>query len=299
MNGWLLVDKPAGLTSSAVVNKVKWVLDAQKAGHAGTLDPDATGLLAIALGEATKTIPYVCDALKAYYFTVQFGSATDSDDASGQVIARSNMRPDDAQIIAILNEFIGHIKQVPPQFSAVKLNGQRAYDLARDGQSLDLRARDLYVQRLSLLERLDVDHASFELICGRGGYVRSIARDLGVRLNCYAHVRHLRRVWSGSFAVENALSWSQVNLPNKIPALESALLPVSVGLQDVIKLDCEAQSVHAIKNGNPVPVDSAQVSNGDAVWMAYNDVPMAIGIYRDGIFHPNRVFVGLDDYSHD
>ncbi|MFN3294840.1 MAG: tRNA pseudouridine(55) synthase TruB, partial [Gemmobacter sp.] len=187
VSGWLVVDKPAGVTSTAVVGKVRWALDAQKAGHAGTLDPDATGVLAVALGEATKTVPYVTDALKCYRFVVRFGAATATDDASGAVLETRDARPDDAQIVAALDGFRGDIRQVPPQYSAVKVDGARAYDLARDGEAMDLAARPLHVARLDLVARPDADHAELEMVCGKGGYVRAIARDLGQVLGCLGH----------------------------------------------------------------------------------------------------------------
>ena len=178
VSGWLVVDKPAGITSTAVVNKVKWAMDAQKAGHAGTLDPAATGVLAIALGEATKTVPYITDALKCYRFMVNLGAATTTDDAEGAVIAEAALRPSDAEIEAALAAFRGDIQQVPPQFSAVKVDGERAYDLAREGEAMDLAARPLWVERLEMLSRPSPDQVELEMVCGKGGYVRAIARDL-------------------------------------------------------------------------------------------------------------------------
>jgi tRNA pseudouridine55 synthase len=199
ISGWLVVDKPAGITSTAVVNKVKWALQAQKAGHAGTLDPAATGVLAVALGEATKTVPYITDAQKCYRFRVRFGAATTTDDAEGTVIATSDLRPTDAEIAAALPAFRGEIAQVPPQFSAVKIDGERAYDLAREGEVMDIAARPLWVESLEMTGRPDADHADFEMVCGKGGYVRAIARDLGAALGCCGHVAWLRRTWSGPF----------------------------------------------------------------------------------------------------
>ena len=193
VTGWLIVDKPAGITSTAVVNKVKWALSAQKAGHAGTLDPDATGVLAVALGEATKTIPYITDALKCYRFRVTLGAQTDTDDASGTILATSDQRPTDAQIEAALHAFRGDIQQVPPQYSAVKVDGDRAYDLAREGEVMDLAARPLWVETLTLLDRPDPDHVDLEMVCGKGGYVRSIARDLGLAWPCRMAPPHLVR----------------------------------------------------------------------------------------------------------
>ncbi len=172
ISGWLVVDNPAGLTSTAVVNKVRWALEAQKAGHAGTLDPEATGVLAIALGEATKTVPYITDALKAYTFTVRLGQATNTDDAEGEVIAQSDLRPSDAEIKEALLPFIGEIQQVPPKFSAVKIDGERAYKLARDGnEDFEIAARPLWVEELLLVDRPDADHVVLEMTCGKGGYV--------------------------------------------------------------------------------------------------------------------------------
>jgi tRNA pseudouridine55 synthase len=206
ISGWLVVDKPAGPTSTAVVNKVRWALGAKKAGHAGTLDPAATGVLAVALGEATKTVPFITDALKCYRFTVRFGLATKTDDAEGEIIARSDLRPTDDQIRAALGPFRGEIMQVPPQFSAVKVDGERAYALARAGEDLDLAARPLWVESLDLVARPDADHAELEMVCGKGGYVRSIARDLGAALGCHGHVLSLRRTWSGPFDAQDGIT---------------------------------------------------------------------------------------------
>ena len=200
VSGWLVVDKPEGITSTAVVNKVRWAFDAKKAGHAGTLDPAATGVLAVALGEATKTVPFITDALKCYQFTVRFGQATNTDDAEGEVIATSDARPSDDEIRAALAGFEGDIMQVPPKFSAVKIDGERAYALARAGEDVEIEARPLFVDSLTLEGRPDADHAVLEMVCGKGGYVRSVARDLGETLGCLGHVTALHRTWSGPFA---------------------------------------------------------------------------------------------------
>ena len=211
VSGWLIVDKPAGITSTAVVNKVKWAMAAQKAGHAGTLDPAATGVLAVALGEATKTVPHITDALKCYRFMVRFGAATTTDDAEGSVIATSATRPGEDAIRAALPAFRGQIEQVPPQFSAVKVEGERAYDLAREGERLDLAPRPLWVDSLDLIDRPDPDHALFEMVCGKGGYVRSIARDLGAALGCLGHVLWLRREWSGPFDAKDGITLEEID----------------------------------------------------------------------------------------
>ena len=242
ISGWLVVDKPAGPTSTTVVNKVRWALDAKKAGHAGTLDPAATGVLAVALGEATKTVPFITDALKCYRFEVRFGQATNTDDAEGEVIDSSDARPSDEQIADALDAFKGQIEQVPPQFSAVKVDGERAYTLARAGEDLDLAARPLWVDSLELIDRHDADHAVLEMVCGKGGYVRSIARDLGAALGCFGHVTWLRRTWSGPFEAESAVTLDRIEDLARTEALDELLLPLEVGLDDLPEVRVVAES---------------------------------------------------------
>ncbi len=294
ISGWLVVDKPAGMTSTAVVNKVKWALTANKAGHAGTLDPDATGVLAVALGEATKTVPYITDALKAYTFIVRLGQATNTDDAEGEVIATSETRPTDAEIIAALPAFIGDIEQIPPKFSAVKIDGQRAYKLARAGEDIEIAPRDLYVEDLKFLSRLDADHVELELTCGKGGYVRSIARDLGEALGCYGHVRELRRIWSGPFETTDGITIEQIDALAKTPDLDQYLHPLEVGLDELPRLTCKPEDVGKLRNGNAAMVIASDLEYGDEAWVACQDEPIAIGIYKAGELHPTRVFVKHD-----
>ncbi len=289
ISGWLVIDKPAGPTSTAVVNKVRWALDAKKAGHAGTLDPEATGVLAVALGEATKTVPYITDALKSYVFTVTFGAATNTDDAEGEVIATSDLRPSDDEIEAALPDFVGDIMQIPPQFSAVKIDGERAYKLARDGEEVEIAARPLFVEALTLLERPDPDHAVLELVCGKGGYVRSIARDLGEALGCKGHVKELRRVWSGPFDVDEATPFSVFDVDEKSPDLDSHIQPLAIGLADLPQLRATDQGFARLKNGNPGQV-LGTAEYGEEVWASYQGTPVAVGIYRAGELHPSRVF---------
>jgi tRNA pseudouridine55 synthase len=290
VSGWLVVDKPAGITSTAVVNKVKWAMDAQKAGHAGTLDPAATGVLAIALGEATKTVPYITDALKCYRFMVNLGAATTTDDAEGAVIAVSETRPDDAEIKAALAAFRGDIQQVPPQFSAVKVDGERAYDLAREGEAMDLAARPLFVERLEMLSRPDADHVELEMVCGKGGYVRSIARDLGRVLGCLGHVAWLRREWSGPFTAAQGITLEQIDALAKTEALDAWLKPLELGLADLPELPCTPEGAARLKNGNPGMVLSSSVAWGDEAWASYMGRAVAVGIYKSGELHPTRVF---------
>ena len=291
ISGWLVVDKPAGMTSTAVVNKVRWAMDAKKAGHAGTLDPEATGVLAIALGEATKTVPYITDALKAYTFTVRLGQATNTDDAEGEVIAQSDARPSDDDIKQALTPFLGDIMQVPPKFSAVKIDGQRAYKLARDGEDVELTARPLWVEELILVDRPDEDHVVLEMTCGKGGYVRSIARDLGEALGCHAHVKELRRVWSGPFEAEDGLSIEQIDEMAKTTALDEYLHPLETGLSDLPELKCTAEGATRLRNGNPGMVLASDIEYGDEAWASFDGKAVAVGIYKSGELHPSRVFV--------
>lgn len=289
ISGWLIVDKPAGITSTAVVNKVKWALDAQKAGHAGTLDPAATGVLAVALGEATKTVPYITDALKCYHFRVTLGAATTTDDAEGEVIARADTRPTDAEIENALAAFRGDIQQIPPQFSAVKVDGARAYDLAREGEQMDLAARPLWVDSLTLLARPDADHVDLEMVCGKGGYVRSIARDLGRALGCLGHVQWLRRTWSGPFDAEKGVSMDQIDAEAKTDALAARLLPLELGLTDLPEFPATPEGAARLRNGNPGMVLASAEWDTEG-WASLNGQAIAVGHYRGGELHPSRVF---------
>ena len=291
ISGWLVVDKPAGMTSTSVVNKVRWAMDAKKAGHAGTLDPEATGVLAVALGEATKTVPYITDALKAYTFTVRLGQATNTDDAEGEVIASSDARPSDDDIKQALTPFLGDIMQVPPKFSAVKIDGQRAYKLARDGEDVELSARPLWVEELILVDRPDADHVVLEMTCGKGGYVRSIARDLGAALGCHGHVKELRRIWSGPFEVEDGLSIDQIDEMAKTTALDAYLHPLETGLADLPELKCTPEGATRLRNGNPGMVLASDAEYGDEAWASLDGKAVAVGIYKSGELHPSRVFV--------
>ncbi|MCH2094282.1 MAG: tRNA pseudouridine(55) synthase TruB [Rhodobacteraceae bacterium] len=294
ISGWLLVDKPAGMTSTAVVNKVRWALSARKAGHAGTLDPEATGVLAVALGEATKTVPYITDALKAYRFTVRLGQATNTDDAEGEVIANSPLRPSDEAIKDALGGFVGDIEQVPPQFSAVKIDGERAYKRARDGEEMDLAARPLWVEELLLTDRPDADHVELEMTCGKGGYVRSIARDLGRALGCHGHVLTLRRIWSGPFRAEDGLSIDKIDEMAKTEALDAHIQPLEVGLSDLPRAVCTPEAAVRLRNGNPGMVMATGIDYGEECWAALEGQAVAVGRFKAGELHPNRVFVAVE-----
>jgi tRNA pseudouridine55 synthase len=290
ISGWLVVDKPAGVTSTAVVNKVRWALQAQKAGHAGTLDPAATGVLAVALGEATKTVPYITDALKAYRFRVRLGQSTTTDDAEGEVIGSSDLRPSDAEIDTALSAFRGEIMQVPPQFSAVKVEGERAYDIARAGEEMDLAARPLWVEKLEILARPDADHVDLEMVCGKGGYVRSVARDLGAALGCRGHVAWLRREWSGPFVAADGLSMDQIDALAHSPELDAHIHPLEIGLADLPELPATPEGAARLRNGNPGMVLASGVDYGDEAWASLDGHAIAVGRYKAGELHPSRVF---------
>ena len=291
ISGWLVVDKLAGMTSTAVVNKVRWAMGAKKAGHAGTLDPEATGVLAVALGEATKTVPYITDSLKAYTFTVRLGAATNTDDAEGEVIATSDMRPSDEDIKAALGQFVGDIMQVPPKFSAVKIDGERAYKLARDDEDFEIAARPLWVEELMLIDREDADHVTLEMTCGKGGYVRSIARDLGEALGCLGHVRELRRIWSGPFVASDGISIEQIDEMAKTPELDAYLRPLTEGLTELPEVKATAEGAVRLRNGNPGMVIANDVDYGEECWASIDGDPIAVGVFKAGELHPSRVFV--------
>ena len=289
ISGWLVVDKPAGVTSTAVVGKVRWAFGAKKAGHAGTLDPAATGVLAVALGEATKTVAHITDALKCYRFVMRLGMATTTDDAEGEVIARNDTRPTDEAIGAALAAFRGEIQQVPPQFSAVKVDGARAYDLARDGEEMDLAARPLWVESLEMIARPDADTVELEMVCGKGGYVRSIARDLGQALGCLGHVQWLRREWSGPFAASAGVTLAQIEALARTDALDQLLLPLETGLDGLTEVRASDEGAARLRNGNPGEVVTG-AEFGEEVWVSHQGKPLAIGTYRGGAVHPSRVF---------
>lgn len=289
VSGWVVIDKPAGVTSTQVVAMVRRAFDAQKAGHAGTLDPAATGVLAVALGEATKTVPHITDAMKAYRFTIRLGQSTTTDDAEGTVLATSDARPETAEIEAALAGFRGDIEQVPPQFSAVKVEGERAYDIARAGEEMELAARALHVAKLDLIARPDADHVDLEMVCGKGGYVRAIARDLGAALGCHGYVLALRRIWSGPFRVEEGIT-PEALLALDPDARDAYLHPLERGLHDLPEVTLSDEGAVRLRNGNPGAVLIAPARPGDTVWGSYKGQPVAVGTYLGGMLHPSRVF---------
>jgi tRNA pseudouridine55 synthase len=269
VNGWLVLDKPVGMTSTHAVSVVKRVFQAKRAGHAGTLDPLASGLLPIALGEATKTVPFVMDGRKIYRFTVRWGEERDTDDAEGRVTQTSTDRPTDDAIRALIPRFTGVIAQVPPRFSAVKIGGERAYDLARDGEVVELAPRSIEVHRLDLVETPDRDHSVLAAECGKGTYVRALARDMGRILGCFGHVAALRRTVVGPFteAVATGLAALQITgqaLATGETAVAPPLLPVAAGLASL-------PALHVSQ------ADAARLARGQAVLLRGRDAPVMAG----------------------
>jgi tRNA pseudouridine55 synthase len=253
LDGWLIIDKPAGVTSTDVVNRVRKIFDAQKAGHGGTLDPLATGLLPVALGAATKTVPYVMDGTKLYRFTLRFGEARDTDDADGQVIATSDVRPDDAAIRDALPPFRGEIMQIPPIFSAIKVAGERAYDMAREGRPPVLEPRPARVDRFELIERPDADTAVFEVASGKGVYMRSLARDLAKACGSVGHIVALRRLRVGPFLEQHAIPLDKLREPDDTaPASPDLLLPVATALADIPALALTEQQAADLRHGQAI-----------------------------------------------
>jgi tRNA pseudouridine55 synthase len=253
LDGWLIVDKPPGLTSTDVVNRVRRAFDAQKAGHGGTLDPLATGVLPIAFGAATKTVPYVMDGTKLYRFTIRFGEARDTDDADGQVIATSGARPTDEQIRAALPAFTGDIMQTPPTFSAVKIAGERAYDMAREGRPAALAARPAHVDRFELIDRPDPDTAVLEAQCGKGVYMRSLARDLALACGTLGHIAALRRLRVGPFTEAQTIPLDKVAASGDTAAASpDFLLPVATALADIPALALTEAEAAALRHGQAI-----------------------------------------------
>ncbi|MEM6440922.1 MAG: tRNA pseudouridine(55) synthase TruB [Pseudomonadota bacterium] len=292
VHGWLILDKPRNVGSTEAVSKARWALQARKAGHAGTLDPLATGLLAIAFGEATKTIHFVTDADKGYRFTMRLGQSTTTDDQEGEVSAASDLRPSDAEIEAALPAFRGDILQVPPVFSAVKVAGERAYDLARGGEAVALAPRPLRVARLELVDRPDPDRAVLEMACGKGGYVRAIARDLGDALGCGAHVADLRRTWSGPFDLSQAtFAWADLDALRDDPDAPARLLPLEAALQDLPEVRVTELGEADLRQGRAGAASHAPegLAWGDAAWASRAGRAVALGAWAGGRLKPSRV----------
>ena len=293
VNGWLVLNKPIGLTSVAALNKVKRLFNARKAGHAGTLDPLATGVLPIAFGEATKTVPYAVDSEKGYRFTVRWGAETTTDDSEGEVVEENEARPTREQIEAALDDFRGEIEQTPPRFSAVKVEGARAYDLAREGEAFELRSRTVDVHRLEIIDIPDRDTCIFEADCGRGTYVRAIARDLGRALGCLGHICALERTRVGGFHVEEAVTLEDIENASEAgpEALRALLAPVHTALTALPEIRLSQQDAARVRRGQPVLLRGrdAPILNAKA-YATVRGTLVALGEVSHGEFTPERVF---------
>jgi tRNA pseudouridine55 synthase len=293
VSGWLILDKPQGITSTKAVGRVRYLFDAAKAGHAGTLDPLATGILPIAFGEATKTMPFVVDGTKAYRFTVRFGAETDTDDADGKVVETSGTRPSRAEIEAALPRFTGEITQVPPRYSALKVEGARAYDLAREDEDFELAARTVTVERLTLVDLPDADTCVIEAECSKGTYVRSIARDLGRVLHCFGHVAALRRTRVGAFHENDAMTLDAVEAASHDgqDALLALLRPVETGLEGLPALNLSSSDAARLRQGQAVLLRGrdAPIMSG-TVYATSKGALVALGEIAQGEFKPRRIF---------
>jgi tRNA pseudouridine55 synthase len=286
IDGWINLDKPTGVSSTQAVGRLKFLFNAKKAGHAGTLDPLASGVLPVAFGEATKTVPIVQDGAKAYRFRVRWGEESATDDAEGEIVARSEQRPAPAEIEAILPRFVGAIVQTPPTFSAIRIDGARAYDLAREGARFEIQPRPINVYGLRLVSA-ERDAAVFEAECGKGAYVRAIARDLGRALGCYGHVIELRRTRVGPFWADAAVGLDR--LPDDPGLMARALLPMRVGLAEIPLLAIDRAGAGTLRRGQKLLLRGSAPVEGPAYADCFG-TPVAFGVIRDGYFVSTRVF---------
>lgn len=305
IHGWVALDKPHGMTSTQAVAAVRRIFEAKKAGHAGTLDPLATGLLPVALGEATKTVPFAMEGAKAYRFTIRWGVSTETLDAEGAVTGESDIRPERAAIEAALPDFTGDIMQVPPAYSAIKVGGERAYDLARDGETVELEARPIRIDALTLLDAPEPDLAVLEMHCGKGSYVRAVARDLAAALGAEGHVAALRRIAVGPFEEARSITLDELQEMGHKGAASEALLPVQTALDDIPALAVTEEEAFQLKQGRSIvllprqaqelktwrrPREAAGRDCSYSALATYRDEAVAIGDAQAGKFSPWRVF---------
>ena len=298
VSGWICLDKPYDLTSTQAVSRVRRIFNAQKAGHAGTLDPLATGVLPIALGEATKTVAFMVDADKSYRFTIAWGTSTTTLDREGEVTGRSDVRPTPDQVKAVLHEFEGEVMQVPPAYSAIKVDGERAYDLARAGEAVELAARPVLIHGLAVGESPDADHIEIHMDCGKGAYVRAVVRDLAARLGAEAHVSALRRTRVGPFTEAQAIGLDLLEDLGHKARQSEALLPVETALDDIPALAVTDEDAFRLKQGRSIVLVPRQVESLRAglapgsrtVSAMCGGVMVALCEMRAGRLEPSRVF---------
>ncbi len=315
VSGWVVLDKPVGMGSTDAVSKVKWLFQADKAGHAGTLDPLASGMLPIALGEATKTVPYVQDGAKVYRFTVAWGDERSTDDLEGPVTRSSDIRPTEADIRAFLPKYTGVIMQTPPQFSAIKIAGERAYDLAREGTTVEIPEREVEIGRFDLIEMTEEGNSVFEIECGKGTYVRSLARDMGRDLGCFGHIADLRRTEVDPFTAEDFVTIAELEAarfgdrtePDEskpeaaVPeaqvedytAIDALLVETGAALECLPQVALSEDAAHRIRLGNPVIIRGRDApAEAEEACATVRGKLVAIGAIEAGMFKPKRVFVG-------
>lgn len=307
VSGWVILDKPKGMGSTDAVSKIKWLFSAEKAGHAGTLDPLASGLLPIALGEATKTVPYVMEGTKVYQFMVAWGAERNTDDLEGEVTKTSDKRPTREEIEAILPNYTGVILQTPPQFSAIKIDGNRAYDLAREGEAVEIPSREVEIDVISILEMNDDGTTLFEVECGKGTYVRSLARDMGRELGCYGHIADLRRIEVAPFTEEDFVTLEELEAacpPKPEPReegepfqrrdfskLDSLLIETGAALDCLPQYPIGDDQAQRIRTGNPIILRGRDaIFETDEACVTHKGKVLAIGAIAQGKFQPKRVF---------
>ena len=306
VHGWLVLNKPSGVSSTKALAIARRLLNAAKGGHAGTLDPLADGVLPLAFGEATKTVPYLVEARKAYRFMVRWGQETSTDDREGPVVRESALRPDASAILAQLPAFIGRVLQVPPVFSAILVDGQRAYDLARGGEAVALGARETDIYRLEVVSRPDRDHSVFSMMCGKGTYVRAFARDIGRALGCFAHVATLTRTRVGPFGLQNAITLENLEESARDGAAMRGLLPLATVLDDIPALAVTDQEASQLRLGRGILArgrlftsegvadDSGAVQLPPVYCRTRSGDPVAVAVFEAGEVKPIRVF----NFSH-
>ena len=296
IHGWLVIDKPAGMSSNAVVVQARRALGAAKVGHGGTLDPLATGVLPLAFGEATKTVSYAMEGTKVYRFTLRWGIARTTDDQEGEITETSDVRPDREAVEAVLERFTGEIEQIPPAFSAIKVDGKRAYDLARNDQPVELEARTIRIDAIRLIAMQDADHAEFEVVSGKGAYMRSLARDIALALGTVGHVAALRRIVVGPFTEDMAISLDNLKeVGHSAPPLVE-LLPVETALADIPALALTEAEARRLQHGQPVPVlpvvsrsPDHDIAQGDVVRAMTGARLIALATIKGGEIRPLRV----------
>ena len=289
IHGWLLIDKPTGIGSTTVVSIIRKMTGIKKIGHGGTLDPDATGVLALALGEAAKTVQVLGDTLKTYRFTLRLGIATDTDDSSGNSIKQSSIRPETEDIKKTIEKLKGHILQLPPKLSALKINGKRAYELFHKGLDYELSPRKIYIQDITILERKNINEVAMEFTCGKGGYVRSLARDIGELLGCYGHAHGIRRIASGPFSIEKSTNLEELK---SMPFLDLKrnILPIGLVLKEIPNYECNEEDIEKVLNGGACKIIERSDKIMTLAWIKFEDTPLAFGKVKDQKFFPTRVF---------